>query len=436
MKTQTDSSGSQDFQVQANLPQEQESVAVQAFVPVQDETVQTIKEKNPNSAGPTQSKKRKLFSRSSTMSMQTFLQTSDSDMSNYQTSNTDSDSDSDTRVHRTPNSAISSSNRTAESTTVTDILNSEVYKIYCQNEDPKEAMKQIKNMKTCIFFKEPVLPLPKETVLKKGFDEALKNLLWSGSSRHSKRDRIQRFLDAKPDSSPFGTRRVPIVIKGKMQSRCLFTIMQFCFTEIQILLPNGYEYWYVKNFESGVTVSKWFRGVSVEQSRDYWGYGKRMARLNVIGLTNSNIEKYYYESFEKQLKKRTWVDFANEVLQENFDKDHLFLDQPILRRWPRNAFVDYVVEERTTDDIDEVNVTLRIRKVDEQRNWHTLASWHGKSTRPLKKERPNKEKEEMTKEAKKAALIECFKERFGFTEFNDFFIDELHRPITAAINRK
>ena len=32
-------------------------------------------------------------------------------------------------------------------------------------------------------------------------------------------------------------------------------------------------------------------------------------------------------------------------------------------------------------------------------------------------------------EAKKAAMVELFKERFGFTEFKDMYVDELHRSI-------
>jgi len=35
----------------------------------------------------------------------------------------------------------------------------------------------------------------------------------------------------------------------------------------------------------------------------------------------------------------------------------------------------------------------------------------------------------MKKEAKMAALKECFRERFGFTEFKDVVTDELNRPI-------
>ena len=41
----------------------------------------------------------------------------------------------------------------------------------------------------------------------------------------------------------------------------------------------------------------------------------------------------------------------------------------------------------------------------------------------------NNEKEEMKKEAKKAALMECYKEYFGFTEFNDILVDEIGRPL-------
>ena len=49
--------------------------------------------------------------------------------------------------------------------------------------------------------------------------------------------------------------------------------------------------------------------------------------------------------------------------------------------------------------------------------------------RSNKTRRPKNEKEEMTKEARKAALIECFKDRFGITKFSDISIDDFHRPI-------
>ena len=59
-----------------------------------------------------------------------------------------------------------------------------------------------------------------------------------------------------------------------------------------------------------------------------------------------------------------------------------------------------------------------------------IKHYTGKSTRPVKKtRRPKNEKETMEKEAKKAALMEYFKERFGFTNFDDIHRDELYRPI-------
>ena len=62
--------------------------------------------------------------------------------------------------------------------------------------------------------------------------------------------------------------------------------------------------------------------------------------------------------------------------------------------------------------------------------WTTFKTYHGKSIRPLKKTRqPKNEKEIMVKEAKKAALIECVKEHFGFNKFDDWCVDELGRVI-------
>ena len=67
--------------------------------------------------------------------------------------------------------------------------------------------------------------------------------------------------------------------------------------------------------------------------------------------------------------------------------------------------------------------------------WKVKKSYHGKSTRRVtKKQKPEEvlqqNREEMTKEAERAALQKCFRERLGFTEFpNDIVIDELNRPI-------
>ena len=63
-----------------------------------------------------------------------------------------------------------------------------------------------------------------------------------------------------------------------------------------------------------------------------------------------------------------------------------------------------------------------------------LKSYPGKSTRPMTliQKYPNYlifRKNEMEKEAKNAALMECFRDHLGFTDSKDLFFDELHRPL-------
>ena len=99
----------------------------------------------------------------------------------------------------------------------------------------------------------------------------------------------------------------------------------------------------------------------------------------------------------------------------------------------------FEVIESETDTTTEVTATLELKycKWDE-RGWRpSFKRYHGKSVRPLKKKTRRKKdsnltlnvKEEMEKEAQKAALMECYKEYFGFTEFNDILVDELGRPV-------
>ena len=63
-----------------------------------------------------------------------------------------------------------------------------------------------------------------------------------------------------------------------------------------------------------------------------------------------------------------------------------------------------------------------------------IKCYYGKSTRPISWSQKSEneliqQNIEMEEEAKKAALMACFKEQLGFTEFNDLVFDELHRPL-------
>ena len=93
--------------------------------------------------------------------------------------------------------------------------------------------------------------------------------------------------------------------------------------------------------------------------------------------------------------------------------------------------VDFKIQEAKTDTTIDVNASLQFKKHDWDSNTRTtLEAYHGTSTRSLKRIlKPINEKEIMEKEAKKAALVEFCKERFGFNKFEDWCVDELSRPI-------
>ena len=87
-------------------------------------------------------------------------------------------------------------------------------------------------------------------------------------------------------------------------------------------LPNGYECWYIANFELGPGKSKWYRGESSKPNQEL-----RLARLNVLGIKNSTISKLHYDHYlAKNLTKVEWLDFAKESIR--WDKIGCLVDAP------------------------------------------------------------------------------------------------------------
>ena len=128
-------------------------------------------------------------------------------------------------------------------------MKSEVYKIYKQNNDPREALKQIKALKNCISFEEAKFSLPTEAELKSIFDDALEEL-WTFSS--TKFMAIQRFIQgATKEYIKVDYFEGCLSADGKLDD-----VINDCFTKIKILLPIGIEYWYIKNFENGADGAK------------------------------------------------------------------------------------------------------------------------------------------------------------------------------------
>ena len=123
--------------------------------------------------------------------------------------------------------------------------------IYCKNEDPKEAMKQIKEMKTCILFEEAKYLLPKEKVLDLWFKEILEKLFSPGdtceeilNSQISKWAQIQKYLnhESHPPQKFGQAKRKIKQHDGKIEewpeSISLSQLFTDCYTRIEILFSN------------------------------------------------------------------------------------------------------------------------------------------------------------------------------------------------------
>ena len=264
ISTQTDSSIKCDFQAQADIPRENESIAVQ-----------TIKEEIampnlPSSVAQTPAKKRKMSSVSTSGSTST--NNAVIDLTLPQNPIPDESGDG---LNNQQASVGSNSDRMSNKQADLDdeILNSQVYKIYRQNEDPKEAMKQIKEMNTCLGFRQPKKPFPAEEDFKRACEKTLKKL-WEIEPRlrDSKFTKIKKYID---ENTKYALHKLDTGMEEMIYD---------CFTIIRMIIPNGYEFWYVANFEKGINASSWFRVESSKEDSTYY-----LAELNVMGITRASL---------------------------------------------------------------------------------------------------------------------------------------------------
>ena len=264
----------------------------------------------PNSAGQTQSKKRKLSTNSSVCTTPI---------------NIDSNN-----IHSVRQTIPNGSGDQSKNEHSDGILNSEVYKIYCRHSNPKEAMKEIKKLKTCFQFEEPSWVLPNEADLKRAYEKTLEKL-WSHGP--SKWIQIKKFLNDEIEENDIMKVEVPFTESSISSSQLndikhwnvqhnIWYIIQRAYTRIKMLLPHGYEYFFVENFESGPGVSKWYREVTLNPAWDpYTDDGLKLLKLNMFGLTNSMINQYHYEDYIKKITvKIPWFDYAYKFLQYETSK--------------------------------------------------------------------------------------------------------------------
>ena len=91
------------------------------------------------------------------------------------------------------------------------------------------------------------------------------------------------------------------------------------------------------------------------------------------------------------------------------------------------------MKEYVTVSAIEITAALQLKQKTNG-EWKVRKCYEGKSSRRVTRKQKSEEilqenKEEMTKEAKRAALEKFFRDRYGLTEFNDLVVDELGRPM-------
>ena len=173
--------------------------------------------------------------------------------------------------------------------------------------------------------------------MKRGYEKTLEKL-WSHGP--SKWIQIQKFLDDEIEEYytggimnvevPFTKASISTSQLDDLKHRdsgcnvehTIWYIIQRAYTRIKMLLPHGYEYFFVENFESGPGVSKWYREVTLNPAWDpYTDDGLKLLKLNMFGLTNSMINQYHYEDYIKKITvKIPWFDYAYKFLQYETSK--------------------------------------------------------------------------------------------------------------------
>ena len=222
-------------------------------------------------------------------------------------------------TQRNPNGSEDSMNNGHVDPSIDEsILNSEIYQIYCRAEGPYEAAQKISQHNKCVLFEQARNGITEEEF--KRVSRRTLSKLWQEKAlvKESKFDRLKNFIDGTIKDEVLGRSFDATSMRG---------VFQYGMTKIQVVNPNGYEYFYVENFKMGhhnrrykmqnrnddvemvdveVVTSKWYRAVSSES-----GKAQRLAQLNVLGITNSIMDQIQFNHYLTQNSSKTQLlDFA------------------------------------------------------------------------------------------------------------------------------
>ena len=298
---QTVQPGGVDFQVQVSMQPERKMTGTQ-----------TIKEEvgipnRPSSNSSKQTKKRKLSS------IQTATRNNNAGLP-IDTSSSISSHRRQTNEDRTQGTQTQILNDS--------ILNSEVYKIYCQHEDPKEAMTKIQQMKHCSKFLEAKIT-PSEGILSRRLQSIFKTTFLSVFPK----DTIFYRKDLEEYNSTIGIYdaiskyKIKIDNEGNVEKnqksssskKKTFTIEQLfmnSLTKIILVQPNGYEVWFIRDFDKGSGISKWYRGYAYTVNS-----AMRIAKLSALGIETPASDKT--SEIRSPTSSVSWLRFAEDLMKHS-----------------------------------------------------------------------------------------------------------------------
>ena len=265
-----------------------------------EESVASTKQTTSSVAQRTRSKKRKLFQISTTSVATRNLESID--LSSKTTGNITGDKLNNVKANIEPNIDES-------------ILNSEIYQIYWRAEDSWEAQREISAHKNCVLFETAKGHYP-ISLTEEGFKSICKSTLqklWKEDSGETKFKRLKKFIDGTIKDEVLGY---------TWQGKSMRAILNNEFTKIQIVNPNGYEYFYVRHFKMGhhnrrfgtrhqnVYRAEWYRAVSYESGR-----AQRLAQLHVLGITKSTLDQLQLNHYlKKNSTNMKWSDLAHRII--------------------------------------------------------------------------------------------------------------------------
>jgi len=315
------------------------------------------------------------------------LTSSSNDSSSDDSSNEDPKDDS--KMIETPSSVKNPSNKNDDESV---LKNSEVYKIYCQHNDPKDAIENIKKMKNCLTIIEGHT---KNDQAEKVIEIGVKTIWKFFGLSTAPNDEFSAEMNLL--KSFIGVGYVEPFVDSTVgpYNNAFKAILQRVIT-IKMIHANGFEYWIVKDFEKGPQISKWYRGHACESKA-----ALRLAFLNLAAIKTPPIDTTKWGS------NIGWQSFAQRFAND-LGMTCKIGDFKLTEHWTVEISATLSFKENPTE---QTNIT---GKTSRKRRWKTI------------EDMSDILKDRMKDEAQENAFKRFFY-RYGILPGRSFAVDELRR---------